>query len=108
MKTCTIKFRATIIALKTEINTQDKDMGSFSGSIYSMLNYLENIGLNFSLSKLYSIKKPVEFLIEGDNLNNVGHNFMDRKLFTELRKDNLPIHVRIERLTPAMPYFNKN
>ena len=99
MKTETVKFRATTLL------TNNKEVGTFTGKIYSMLNYLENIGLDFSLQKLYSLKKEVVYLIENDNLNNLGCDFKYRKLFAEMRKDNLPIHVRIERITKVIPYF---
>jgi len=101
MKTSTVKFSATTIL------TNDKEVGTFSGTIYSMLNYLENIGLNLSMQKLYSLKKDVVYLIEGDNLNNLGCDFKHRKEFTEMRSNNLHIHVRIKRETKVIPYFNK-
>ncbi len=101
MKTSTVKFSATTLL------TDNKEVGTFSGTIYSMLNYLENMGLNFSMQKLYSLKKEVVYLIEGDNLNNLGCDFKYRKEFTEMRKDDMPIHIRIKRLTTVVPYFNK-
>jgi len=107
MKKPSIKFKATTIVVKNHIHDKDKAIASFTSDIYSMLDYLENLGFNFSLSRLYSLNKPVEYFLANENLVSIKCDEKYTKLLDTVKSDKLTIHIKIERLTPVCPYFNK-
>jgi len=108
MKKAEVEFRATTIIIKNNITVfSNTAIGSFKGNIYSMLNYLENVGLDLYLSKLYNLKNTIEYLINDNNLNNITVDFNKNDLFEDTLNKKLSFHVKIERITKVTPYFNK-
>ena len=93
-----IKFKATTIKPKEFIGDTEKEIGAFSGNIYAMLNYLNNLGITIKKQALYRIKKPCEYLIEGNSQNNLVTDWCFNDILKRLKAERFPIHVKIEKV----------
>ena len=98
MNTCRVEFRATTIKPKEFVGDVEKSIGAFKGGVYSMLNYLDNLGLEFNSQKLYKMSKPAEYLVEGESLNNAACDWGNFEIIKRLNK--MGFHIKIERLSP--------
>lgn len=94
----TIKFRVTTIKPKEHINDFEKQIGSYTGDINSISNYLENIDLNIKKDELCKLSRPIEYAIQGVALNNLCVDWCHNNILRRFREYNKIFHVRIERL----------
>ena len=94
-----INFRATTIAPKRSIDDSETPIGSYTATIYTMLNYLETCGIYLTRHTLYKAKGQ-EYLVAKDKCNNPVSDWQFKDRAEYCRINGAPLHIRIERVKP--------
>jgi hypothetical protein len=100
MKTTNIRFKATTIKLKEFIGDTQKEIGSISGDIYTILNYLGSIGINVTMQQIYyyTKKKSWIFRVTYKQLNNVVYDWKYNEIVKKLKALQFDFHIKLERI----------
>jgi len=100
MKTTSIRFKATTIKLEEFIGDTKKEIGSTSGDIYTILNYLESIGINSTMQQVYYFtkKKSCTFCVTHKQLNNVMYDWKYNDIVKKLKTLQFDFLIKLERI----------
>ena len=95
-----IGFKITTLLPKEKEGDNEERLGNYSGTVYDSMNYLESIGINFSLSKMYSLKKGSKvWFVPKDGFKNLLIFYKkDQVLAQRLHDEGYDFHVEIERI----------
>jgi hypothetical protein len=97
MKNAEIQFRATTIAPKRSIDDTEMPIGSYKATVYGMLTYLDQCGIELTRQTLYKAKGQ-EYCVPKEKCNNPVADWMFRDRMEYCRINGASLHIKIERL----------
>jgi len=105
MKRPEIEFKITTLQPALSLVDKEKEIGSYTGTIYNTISYLESIGIGQNLNDLYRLRHNSKIiLLKPEFFNYLEIDKEYQQTASQIFANSFDFHVKIERLI----CYNKN